>query len=176
MSDADAQLHRAIANALWPHLKADAWTQHRVTRDLSPTGAPRRGWSSTPATPGPTPTLEVITVTWLMRVTVWSWEWPGGASWRVTLDRVNAVASLAQLPYQTIFALESAYHASTCRKPFSVERNEHGARTLVRNRHDGAITQDVATALEAVASAATLRAIPPEVEARVRALNKAALT
>ena len=173
VTDADAQLLRAVANTLWWHLQRDAWVDILETRAISPTGNPR-GYSPRPASrmPGPqlngealTPTVEVITRTPLIRANLWSEDWPGHTAWRILLARPDADRALSRLPAAAIAEYELALEHATCRKPFTVATDEHGERYLTRNRNDGTITHLVAAALEAIARTAELRRIPPEVEA-----------
>lgn len=168
----DQQLHRAVSNALWWHLQGNVWPAALETRAISPTGNPR-GYSPRPASrmPGPqlngealTPTVEVITRTPLIRANLWSEDWPGHTAWRILLARPDADRALSRLPAAAIVEYELALEHATCRKPFTVERDENGDAYLTRNRHDGTITHLAAAALEAIARVADLQRIPPHIE------------
>lgn len=168
----EATLLRATANALWWYLQRDAWVDILETRAISPTGNPR-GHTSRPAghMPGPTldgealtPTVEIISRTPLIRATLYSQDWPGATAWRIILTRPDADQALSLLPAAAIAEYELALEHATCRRPFVVATDEHGGKSLTRNRNDFAITHLTAEALQAVARAATLNLIPPEVE------------
>lgn len=162
------QLLRAVANTLWPYLRAGekGWKTYRETRVITPTGNPRTStYSSSAGLPNPSTWIEVISISYKIITTLWSEDWPGGESWRITLDKNYADEAISRLNAATIADYELALEHATCRKPFTVERNENGDRVLTRNRHDGVITNLAAAALEAVARSAELRLIPEGIEA-----------
>lgn len=162
---------RAVSNVLWPHLRAGerGWKTYRETRLITPTGDTRgSGYSSARQSSNPSTYIEVLSITWKIIATLWSDDWHGGESWRITLDKNYADAALSRLNAATIADYETALEHSNCRKPFTIDRDENGERVLTRNRHDGTITNLVAAALEAVARAAELRRIPADVEAALR--------
>lgn len=161
------QLLRAVSNILWPYLRAGerGWKTYRETRVITPTGNPRAStYSSSPALPNPSTWIEVISISYKIITTLWSEDWPGGESWRITLDKGDADAAIGRLNAATIADYELALEHATCRKPFIVERKEDGERVLTRNRHDGTITNLTVAALEAIARNAELRLIPKHVE------------
>lgn len=160
----DIQLLRAVANTLWPYLKANAWSPHKQVRAISATGNPRGYGYSPGAIPGPTPTVEIISVTWQIRTWLWSDQWPGHQCYAIELRRAAYEAALSCLPHGVIAEYEAALEQATCRKPFRTERDEEGARRLTRNRDDTAITPLAASALEAIALRADLELIPDYVE------------
>jgi len=168
----DQQLTRAVANTLWWHLQGNVWPAALETRAISPTGAPRSAsYNSAGRMPGPqldgealTPTVEVISRTPLIRANLWSDDWPGRTAWRILLARPDADRALSRMPAAAIAEYESALEHATCRKPFTIERDENGDAYLTRNRHDGTITHLTAAALEAIARVADLHRIPPHVE------------
>lgn len=178
MTDDKTQLHRAVANSLWPFLRAgdNGWTTYRELRAISPVGNPKSGnYSSAKPPPGPTlpgekrgsnPSayVEVLSVSWKIVETLWAEDWPGGQSWRITLDKNYAEAAISRLNAATIADYESALEHATCRKPFTVATDEDGGKYLTRNRNDGTITNLVVAALEAVAGACELRRIPSDIE------------
>lgn len=164
----NTQLHRAIANTIWPHLRAGdhGWKRYRETRIVTPTGNTNGGrYSSVPPTENPSTYLEVISTSYKIITTLWSDDHPGEGSWRITLNKHDADATLSRLNAAAIADYELALEHAACRKPFTVERNENGERYLTRNRHDGTITNLAAAALEVVAGACGLRRIPADVEA-----------
>lgn len=164
VTEVDTQLLRAVANALWPYLKADAWSPHRQVRALSATGNPRGYGYSPGAIPGPTPTVEIISVTWQIRTWLWSDQWPGRACYAIELRRAAYEAALSNLPHAAIAEFQTALERATCRKPFRTELDEMGERRLTRNRNDKAVTTLAASALEAIALRADLELIPEYVE------------
>lgn len=172
VTEVDTQLLRAIANTLWPYLRArdedgdeSGWTAYRETRALSPTGNPRsHSYSSAGHIAGPQPTTEVISVTFMIITYLWSGDWPGRAAYRIELEREDVRRRVSGLNAATIADYETALEHASCRKPFTVEV-ENGVRRLTRNRHDGTITHLTVAALEAIAKAADLQRIPSDVEA-----------
>lgn len=169
----DQQLARAIANTVWPYLRArdehgddTGWGTYRETRALSPTGNPKSyTYSGAGHIAGPEPTVELISITHLIVTYLWREDWPGDAAYRIVLERDATRRRISMLNANTIADYEAALEHATCRKPFTVATDEHGERYLTRNRNDGTITHLVAAALEAIARTAELRRIPPEVEA-----------
>ncbi|MFA5552129.1 MAG: hypothetical protein WDA03_11010 [Trueperaceae bacterium] len=168
MVDDHTQLLRAVANVLWPFLRAGerGWKTYRETRLITPTGNPRSGtYSSARQSENPSTYVEVLSVSWKIIATLWADDWPGGQSWRITLDKNYADAAISRLNAATIADYETALELSNCRKPFQLETDENGEKRLTRNRNDGLITNLTAAALEALAGAAELRRIPSELEA-----------
>lgn len=170
----DTQLLRAVSNTLWPYLRArdedgedTGWTAYRETRALSPTGNPRsHSYSGAGHIAGPQPTVEVISVTFMIITYLWSGDWPGRAAYRIELEREAARRRVSGLNAATIADYETALEHASCRKPFTVEV-ENGVRRLTRNRHDGTITHLTAAALEAIAATAVLEPIQPEIESQL---------
>lgn len=161
------QLLRAVANALWPHLKAgdNGWTTYKETRIVTPTGdAKSGGYSSARQSSNPSTYVEVLSITWKIITNLWSEDWHGGSAWRITLDKNDAERAISRLNAATIADYELALEHATCRKPFQQETDDNGEKRLTRNRNDGTITNLVAAALEVVAGAAELRRIPADVE------------
>lgn len=159
------QLTRAVANTLWWYLQRAAWVDILETRAISPTGNPRsHNYAGGGHIPSPEPTIEVLSRTPTIRTNLWSDDWPGGEAWRILLTRPNADQALSLLPAAAIADYQLALEHATCRKPFTVETDEHGQRTLTRNRHEPALTHLAAEALQAVARAADLNLIPAEIE------------
>lgn len=169
MTDETTQHHRAVANTLWPYLKAGdhgGWKQYRETRLITPTGNSHSGgYSSAHQTENPSTYIEVISRTYKIITTLWGDDWPGGTSWRLTLDKHHADAAISRLNANTIAEYELALEHSNCRKPFQLATNEEGRKYLTRNRNDGAITNLAAAALEAIARATEMKLIPQDVEA-----------
>lgn len=159
----DQQLTRAVANALWWYLQRDAWTPHRQVRAISATGNPQGHNYAPGAIPGPTPTVELISITWQIRTWLWSDQWPGRACYAIELKRQAHNEALANLPHAAIAELDAAYE-SPMRRPFRVDTDQDGRRYLTRNREAEAMTHLVAGALEAIASRASLELIPEHVE------------
>ena len=82
----DAQLARAIANALWPVWRRDRWRQHVCTRDTArsnPHGYSALRTGSVEMTPAARTTIVQHEEEWLEAVLL-SEEWPGGTC--VTCD------------------------------------------------------------------------------------------
>lgn len=170
----NTQLHRAVANVLWPYLRTyedgqDGWSPYRETRAIHPTGNPRGHNYNSGTIPGPTPTVELLGIKYGIITTLHSNDWPGRHAYRIYLWRDDHDARLARLNAATIADYELALEHSTARKPFTLETNEDGTKRLARNRHDGTITNLTAAALEAIAAAATLKELPPEIERQINA-------
>lgn len=166
------QLHRAVANALWPYLRIyedgeTGWSPWRETRAIHPTGNPPGHRYAPGQIPGPEPTTELLGIRWGIITTLHSTDWPGRRAYRITLWRDDHDARLARLPAAAIADYQAALEHSGARKPFQLATTEDGTKRLTRNRNDGTITHLVAAALEAIADAATLRLIPPEVERQI---------
>jgi len=86
-------------------------------------------------------------------------EYDGPTSYAIRLDKDNHDLALVMLPQNAqIDYATAAQHANT-RTPFTPKANRHGIKKLRRNEKDGAITAHAAHALEAIACAATLRAL-----------------
>lgn len=165
VTDPDTQLLRAVANALWPYLKANAWSPHRQVRAISATGNPRsHNYSGGGHIPGPTPTVELLSVTWQIRTWLWSDQWPGRQCYALELLRLGYDTAISNLPHAAIAEYEVALEHATCRRPFRTELGQDGNRRLTRNRDDAAITVLVASALEAIALRADFELIPDYVE------------
>lgn len=163
----DQQLHRAVANVLWPFLRArDAgWAAYREERVISPTGNPSTGRYSSAHSPNPNQSnIELISITYKTITTLWSEDWPGATSWRIRRHRNYEDAAIARLNAATIADYESALEHATCRKPFQTATDENGNKRLTRNRNDGTITNLAAAALEAIAKACELERIPQHIE------------
>lgn len=160
----EIQLLRACANALWPYLKAEAWSPHRQVRALSPTGNPRsHSYNGGGNIPGPTPTIELLSITWQIRTWLWSDQWPGHACYAIELQRHAYNAAVSNLPHDAIAELEAAYRTPV-RRPFRVDTSPDGTRYLTRNREAGVISHLVVAALESIARRAHFEIIPEYVE------------
>lgn len=156
------QALRAVANALWPYLRENAWREHRVLRDFGSNGAnsPFRsiGTASIPNAPR-THDLDVITDEPYIRAAVWADEWPGALNLVTELDRGTYDATLMAIHWDARTALLRAYQLAKCRAPFERTTNRHGTPTLRRNSHDPTITPHVAFALELIAANADTRQV-----------------
>lgn len=160
------QLARIVANALWPHLKRNGWNHYRTSRAWSFTGNPRTATHSTAHAVNPNPLLPA-TETLSVEADIRTYSWPEDNPHRITvaikltLDQHDL--ALATLDAATIADYETALETATCRQPFTAEKNEHGDRILVRNRHDGTISHRTARALEALALASDHEVLPVHV-------------
>lgn len=160
MPELDTLTKRAVANALFPKLRARAWRRHLQTRDLANTGdhIPQRSTVSGHYThPARALDHEVITDERFIRAAIWSEEWPGARNLLVHLD--YGAYELALGTY-TPAAFTEALAAARCRKPFEIDRNRHGQLKLRRNKTDPAVTAQLAQTLEAIAAAARVVEVP----------------
>lgn len=160
---ADTQLYRAVANTLWSYLKAGAWSPHRQVRAISATGNPRAHTYAPGSIPGPTPTVELLSITWQIRTWLWSDQWPGRRCYAIELQRAAYDAALSNLPHAAIAELDAAYETSV-RRPFRLDTEADGSKILTRNREADSITNLVSGALEAIARRAHVELIPDHVE------------
>lgn len=161
---ADTQRHRAIANALWPHLKRGQWREHTTTRAWSPTGNPPTGRDliTSSGFPTPTPTTELLTSDPYIVTYVWPEEWPGATAWRIELTLTTHHNTLREHPHLTIPYL-TLLKLAKCRAPFTLDTNRHGTPTLRRNPNETHLTSEAAQALQRIAAAATTQRIPDDV-------------
>lgn len=160
------QLARIVANALWPHLKRNGWNHYRTSRAWSFTGNPRTANYASARAVAPNPLLPA-TETLSVEEDIRTYSWPEDNPHRITvaiqltLDQHDL--ALATLDAATIADYEAALETATCRQPFTAEKNEHGDRVLVRNRHDGTISHRTVRALEALALASDHEVLPAHV-------------
>lgn len=167
MQEPDQNLTRAVANTLWPHLRARAWLPNTSKRAYSPTGNPRNsdynGTGGVPRTP-----LLSNTEVLARNDYIWASAHRNDTFLRqgftVHILRRTHDQALATLPPRVIAAYDTACEHSESRRAFYQDTLPDGARYYRTNRHDPLITDDVALALETIALAADVALITPEVE------------
>jgi hypothetical protein len=157
----DAQLARAVSNALWPNLKRNRWSTHTVTRDLSKsnphayTTGPRV--ARVPTTPAASTTIIQHQEQWISCLLLKE-EYDGDISYAIHLDRARHDDALSLMTAMTLRDYRDLQQAA-CRQPFTRQLNRHGIPKLRRNPHEVLVTPLAALALEKIAHAATLRAL-----------------
>jgi hypothetical protein len=155
-----AQLARAIANSLWPHLKRQRWQQHTVTRDLAaynPSNAPQIGPRGFRTTPSAVTSVVQHHEEWIAAM-LYAKEWFGddglpADNYAILLTRGAHDTAVAGLEPADRYALAAAY-ASKAKAPFRKHPNRHGVPRLRRDDYECAMTSAAAAALEAIAAAA----------------------
>lgn len=155
----DTQLARAIANTLWPWLRADKWIPHRLVAVNDPRGNPTSSPGGPPRFPRPksNPRTEEVESHPYIEDYVYPEEHPARTAWALNLTKTDHDRVLGDLPELERFDYLAARKLSTCRVPFEVTTNRHNKPLLRRNSHDATITQACAAALEAIAGAVTLQ-------------------
>lgn len=153
------QLHRAVANALWPALRRRHWEVARKTRAISPTGNPRGHNYAPGQIPGPEPTVEVLDHIRYLEATATSAETRLGCAVGVELTYVDACAALARLSHAAVAEYDEALDVIALRfqRPF-VWKGTH-------YRRNDQLKRRAAIALQAVAAAATIRILTVEEDA-----------
>lgn len=164
------QLHRAAAIALWPHLihaTTHGWPEVKAYTVYDPTGRGRTGGYSTASNiPGPLPKTVSVVDDGRILAELKPDKWPGNAHLAVRLWQSKYEALYKRLPLTTYRELLDAYFHDHHRRPFVQATNRHGTPVLRRQNHpDTRITQAVAAFLEAVAAAADIEIVTPELEA-----------
>jgi len=153
------QLHRAVANALWPALRRRHWEVARKTRAISPTGNPRGHNYAPGQIPGPEPTIEVLDHIRYLEATATSTETRLGYGLGIELTRVDAYAALARTSHAAAAEYEEALDLPALRlqRPFIWKGTHY--------RRNEQLSRRAAVALQAVAAAANVRILTVEEDA-----------
>jgi len=147
---------RAIANALWPHLRRNRWRTHTVTRDLSKSNP--RGYQAGPKSatvaqaPSASAVIELHHEEFITAI-LYGEDWPGGTSHALMLDQLDYAHVIGSSQPNDSDAFDTARRVASCRAPFHAQANRHGVMGLRRNGTDEYITAAVATVLERIAAA-----------------------
>jgi hypothetical protein len=158
----EAQLARAVANALWPALRRQRWQTHTVTRNLAQSNP--RGYSARPhagsiaTTEAASSTVVVHTESFITALLLRE-EYDGPTSYAIRLDKDDYDLTTTLFTAITATAYRDLTQHATCRQPFTRQLNRHGIPKLRRNPHELLMTLPAGNALERIASAATLRAL-----------------
>lgn len=156
----DITIRRAVSNALWPALRKRRWQDAKKTRAIHPTGAPRSyTYNGAARIQGPEPTIEVLDHIYYLEATAHSSETRLGYGIAIELTRVAAHQALAQVSAAAAAEYDEALDDRTLRfqHPF-IWKGDH-------YRRNDKLTRRAAIALQAVAAAATVRALTPEEDA-----------
>lgn len=158
------QLHRAAANAMWPILQTRKWRDHTRKRAISPTGNPRSHTSNTSTIPGPTPTIELLEQAPYQRALATSDETHLTLGIAIELTYADHCLALARIPHAAAADYEDALDGST-RVPFLWHRRDGYTR-------NPELPRGAATALRALAAAATITVLTPEQDAAIIAARR----
>lgn len=162
LQTATADVRPAVANALWPRLKARAWVRAMRPAATTPVGHGPSIRTTTPPVPGPEARWESVTELEVMYAFTTRARSRLGRGLRVMLYREDHDRVLRDIDTLQRREYQRALELATCERPFYRDPNQ--ASGWRRNYKDSYVTERAATVLQQLASVSHVEFMEPSIE------------